>query len=73
MPCRDGDAPSEHFTLEELAEAAERGQHVDQPDENLRGLMCAGSLLGGARPQAATELARQPWIAKFQMRGGQLA
>ena len=28
-PWGDGDAPGEHFTLEELAEAAERAQHVD--------------------------------------------
>ncbi|MEA3265195.1 MAG: HipA domain-containing protein [Pseudomonadota bacterium] len=68
-PWGDGNAPGEHFTLEELAEAAERAQHVDQLDENLRRLLTAGSSLGGARPKAATELDGQPWIAKFQMRG----
>lgn len=67
-PWGDGDAPGEHFTLEELAEAAERAQHVDQLDENLRRLLTAGSSLGGARPKAATEINGQPWIAKFQAR-----
>jgi serine/threonine-protein kinase HipA len=67
-PWGDGDAPGEHFTLEELAEAAERAQHVDQLDENLRRLLTAGSSLGGARPKAATEIDGQPWIAKFQAR-----
>jgi serine/threonine-protein kinase HipA len=63
-----GDAPGEHFTLEELAEAAERAQHVDELDDNLRRLLTAGSSLGGARPKAATEIDGQPWIAKFQAR-----
>ncbi|MCA6332554.1 MAG: HipA domain-containing protein [Phenylobacterium sp.] len=67
-PWGDGDAPGEHFSLEELAEAVERAQHVDQLDENLRRLLTAGSSLGGARPKAATELDGQPWIAKFQAR-----
>jgi len=67
-PWGDSDAPGEHFTLEELAEAAERAQHVDQLDENLRRLLTAGSSLGGARPKAATEIDGQPWIAKFQAR-----
>ncbi len=63
---REGDAPGEHFTLEELSAAAERAQHVDELDENLRRLLTAGSSLGGARPKAATEIGDQPWIAKFQ-------
>lgn len=67
-PWGDGDAPGEHFTLEELAEAAERAQHVEELDVNLRRLLTAGSSLGGARPKAATELDGQPWIAKFQAR-----
>ncbi len=67
-PWGDGDALGEHFTLEELAEAAERVQHVDQLDDNLRQLLTAGSSLGGARPKAATEIGDQPWIAKFQAR-----
>lgn len=67
-PWGDGDAPGEHSTLEELAEAAERAQHVDQLDDNLRRLLTAGSSLGGARPKAATEIDGQPWIAKFQAR-----
>jgi serine/threonine-protein kinase HipA len=67
-PWGDGDAPGEQFSLEELAEAAERAQHVDQLDENLRRLLTAGSSLGGARPKAATDLDGQPWIAKFQAR-----
>ena len=67
-PWGDGDAPGEHFTLEELAEAAERAQHVDQLDENLSRMLSAGSSLGGARPKAATEIDGQPWIAKFQAR-----
>ncbi|MXP26924.1 type II toxin-antitoxin system HipA family toxin [Altererythrobacter indicus] len=67
-PWGEGDAPGEHFTLEELAEAAERAQHVDELDENLRRLLTAGSSLGGARPKAATEIGDQPWIAKFQAR-----
>lgn len=67
-PWGEGDAPGEHFTLEELADAAERAQHVDELDENLRRLLTAGSSLGGARPKAATELGDQPWIAKFQAR-----
>jgi serine/threonine-protein kinase HipA len=67
-PWGDGDAPGEHFSLEELAEAVERAQHVDQLDENLRRLLTAGSSLGGARPKAATERDGQPWIAKFQAR-----
>lgn len=67
-PWGDGDAPGEQFSLEELAEAAERAQHVDQLDENLRRLLIAGSSLGGARPKAATDLDGQPWIAKFQAR-----
>lgn len=67
-PWGDGNAPGEHFTLQELSEAAERAQHVDQLDENLRRLLMAGSSLGGARPKAATEIGDQPWIAKFQAR-----
>lgn len=67
-PWGDGDAPGEHFTLDELAESAERAQHVDKLDENLRRLLTAGSSLGGARPKAATEINGQPWIAKFQAR-----
>jgi serine/threonine-protein kinase HipA len=67
-PWGDGNAPGEHFTLEELADAAERAQHVDQLDDNLRRLLTAGSSLGGARPKAATEIDGQPWIAKFQAR-----
>ena len=67
-PWGEGDAPGEHFTLAELAAAAERAQHVDELDENLRRLMTAGSSLGGARPKAATEIDEQPWIAKFPTR-----
>lgn len=67
-PWGEGDAPGEHFTLTELAEAAERAQHVDQLDENLRRLLTAGSSLGGARPKAATEIGDRPWIAKFPAR-----
>lgn len=67
-PWGEGDAPGEHFTLAELAAAAERAQHVDELDENLRRLLTAGSSLGGARPKAATEIGTQPWIAKFQAR-----
>ncbi len=65
MPWGEGDAPGEHFTLEELATAVERIQSVDELDDNLRRLLTAGSSLGGARPKAATEIAGQPWIAKF--------
>lgn len=64
-PWGSGDAPGEHFTLAELAEAAERVQHAEELDENLRRLLTAGSSLGGARPKASTELSGQPWIAKF--------
>lgn len=64
-PWGEGNAPGEQFTLAELAEAAERAQHVDQLDENLRHLLTAGSSLGGARPKAATDVDGQPWIAKF--------
>jgi serine/threonine-protein kinase HipA len=64
-PWGDGDAPGEHFTLEELATAVEQVQSVDELDDNLRRLLTAGSSLGGARPKAATEIAGQPWIAKF--------
>lgn len=67
-PWGEGDAPGEHFTLAELAAAAERAQHVDQLDDNLRSLLTAGSSLGGARPKASTEIGKQPWIAKFQAR-----
>lgn len=67
-PWGDGNAPGEHFTLEELSDAAERAQHVDQLDDNLRRLLTAGSSLGGARPKAATDIDGQPWIAKFQAR-----
>jgi serine/threonine-protein kinase HipA len=67
-PWGDGDAPGEHFTLAELADAAERAQLVDELDENLRRLLTAGSSLGGARPKAATEVGDQPWIAKFPAR-----
>ncbi|HYJ81840.1 MAG TPA: HipA domain-containing protein [Allosphingosinicella sp.] len=67
-PWGEGDAPGEHFTLSELAEAVERAQHVDQLDENLRRLLTAGSSLGGARPKAATEMDGRPWIAKFSAR-----
>ncbi|OYQ35737.1 phosphatidylinositol kinase [Sandarakinorhabdus cyanobacteriorum] len=67
-PWGTGDAPGERFTLEELADAAERAQHVDELDENLRRLLTAGSSLGGARPKAATEIDGQQWIAKFQAR-----
>lgn len=66
-PWGDGNAPGEYFTLEELAEAAERAQHVELLDDNLRRLL-TGSSLGGARPKAVTEIANQPWIAKFQAR-----
>lgn len=65
-PWGEGDAPGEHFTLAELSAAAERAQHIDELDENLRQLLTAGSSLGGARPKAATEIGDQPWIAKFQ-------
>nr|WP_301643132.1 HipA domain-containing protein [Qipengyuania citrea] len=68
-PWGGGPAPGEEFTLVELAEAAERAQHVDKLDENLRALLAAGSSLGGARPKAATKIGDQPWIAKFQKRG----
>jgi serine/threonine-protein kinase HipA len=34
-------------------------------DDNLRRLLTARSSLGSARPKAATEVGRQPWIAKF--------
>lgn len=68
-PWGDDAVPGEEFTLEELTEAAERAQHVDELDENLRALLTAGSSLGGARPKAATTIAEQPWIAKFQKRG----
>lgn len=68
-PWGGGPAPGEEFTLVELAEAAERAQHVDELDENLRALLAAGSSLGGARPKAATKIGDQPWIAKFQKRG----
>ena len=68
-PWGGGPAPGEEFTLVELAEAAERAQHVDKLDENLRALLAAGSSLGGARPKAATKIGEQPWIAKFQKRG----
>jgi len=64
-PWGDGDAPGEHFTLEELAAAVERVQSVDELDDNLRRLLTAGSSLGGARPKAATDVGGQPWIAKF--------
>lgn len=64
-PWGEGDAPGEHFTLEELAAAVERVQSVDELDDNLRRLLTAGSSLGGARPKAATEVLGQPWIAKF--------
>jgi len=68
-PWGGGPAPGEEFTLAKLAEAAERAQHVDELDENLRALLAAGSSLGGARPKAATKIGDQPWIAKFQKRG----
>ncbi len=67
-PWGDGAAPGEHFALAKLAEAAERAQEVDQLDGNLRTLLTAGSSLGGARPKAATDIAGQPWIAKFPAR-----
>ena len=56
------DALGERFTVEELAEAAERAQHVDELDENLRRLLTAGSSLGGARSKTATNIDGQPWI-----------
>lgn len=65
-PWGEGHALGEQFTLAELSAAAERAQHVDELDDNLRQLMTAGSSLGGARPKAATEIDKQPWIAKFQ-------
>ena len=68
-PWGDGPAPGEEFTLAKLAEAAERAQHVDELDDNLRALLAAGSSLGGARPKAATQIGDRPWIAKFQKRG----
>ncbi len=64
-PWGEGDAPGEHFTLEELSAATERVQSVDELDDNLRRLLTAGSSLGGARPKAATDIAGRPWIAKF--------
>lgn len=65
-PWGDGDAPGERFTLEELAEAVERVQSIEDMDDNLRRLLTAGSSLGGARPKAATDIEGRPWIAKFQ-------
>lgn len=67
-PWGTSDAPGERFSLEELADAAERAQHADALDENLRRLLIAGSSLGGARPKAATEINGEQWIAKFQAR-----
>ncbi len=67
-PWGEGDAAGERFTLAELSAAADRAQHVDELDENLRRLLTAGSSLGGARPKAVTEIDDQPWIAKFQAR-----
>lgn len=67
-PWGEGDPPGEHFTLSELVAAAERVQHVDELDQNLRQLLIAGSSLGGARPKAATEVDGHPWIAKFSAR-----
>lgn len=67
-PWGDSDAPGEHFTLAELADAVERAQHVDELDENLRRLLTAGSSLGGARPKGTTEVGDKPWIAKFPAR-----
>ncbi|MGO4123846.1 type II toxin-antitoxin system HipA family toxin [Inquilinus sp. YAF38] len=64
-PWGEGDAPGEHFTLIELAAAIEQVQSVEELDDNLRRLLTAGSSLGGARPKAVTEVAGQPWIAKF--------
>jgi serine/threonine-protein kinase HipA len=64
-PWGEGDAPGEHFSLAELAEAVASAQEVEALDENLRRLLTASSSLGGARPKAATEVGRQPWIAKF--------
>lgn len=64
-PWGEGDAPGEHFTLEELAAAIELVQSVDELDDNLRRLLTAGSSLGGARPKAVTDVLGQPWIAKF--------
>lgn len=68
-PWGEGSPAGEEFTLAELVQAAERAQHVDELDENLRALLAAGSSLGGARPKAATAIGDQPWIAKFQKRG----
>lgn len=62
------DPPGEHFALEDLAEAAERVQDVDELDDDLRILLAAGSPLGGARPKAVTDLGGQLWIAKFPAR-----
>lgn len=67
-PWGGGDVPGEEFTLAELADAAERVQHVDELDGNLQVILTAGSSLGGARPKAATTIDGQPWIAKFQAR-----
>ena len=67
-PWGESDAAGERFTLAELSAAADRAQHVDEFDENLRRLLTAGSSLGGARPKAVTDIGDQPWIAKFQAR-----
>lgn len=50
-PWGDVEAPGEHFTLAELAAAAERAQHVDELDENLRRLLTAGSSRARAQGQ----------------------
>lgn len=62
-PWGEGVMPGERFTLAELSDAAERAQHVDQLDDNLRQLLTAGSSLGGARPKAATAIDGHPWLS----------
>ena len=67
-PWGEQTAPGEHFSLQELSDAAERAQHLEELDDDLRSLLGAGSSLGGARPKAATSIDGRPFIAKFQAR-----
>ena len=60
--------PGEFVSLEQLAEASERAQEIDQLDENLRMLLAEAASIGGARPKAVTRLAGRLAIAKFPAR-----
>ncbi len=68
VPWAATDDPVAEFSLEELAVATGEALQVDRLSPQLRGLLTAGSSLGGARPKGVTRRGGDDWIAKFPAR-----